>query len=337
MMSRSSLFRRPVAYLAGLLGMFPALLAAQGAPPDDGLSLRFANGIAAIVEGKVITVDDIRREISQLIPQLQRESRNEQEFNMRLEALQDDVIQQLIDRELIVKEFYSDEKRRIPASYVDNMMAEELISQFEGDRSKFLAYLRQRGITHREYRREIEEQIIFSYMRSQHRRAHNVISPVQVQAFYDENRERFYQDDAVHLRLIQFNRAPGETDEDLRRKVNMVHARLQAGETFAAIARDMSDDSRRNRGGDWGWQARTDLREEFSNPLFELKAGQASDAIIQGDAAFVLYAEERRYAGIQDINDVREIIERELAAQLTRQAQERWLERLRRNGYVRLF
>jgi len=323
--------------LAGMLGLFPSFLVAQGTSADDTANLRFANGIAAIVENKVITVDDIRREIAQLIPGLQRESRNEQEFNMRLEALQDDVIQQLIDRELIVKEFYSDEKRRIPASYVDNMMAEELINQFEGDRSKFLAYLRDRGITHREYRREIEEQIIFSYMRSQHRRAHNVISPVQVQAFYDENRERFYQEDAVHLRLIQFTRKAGVSDEDLQRQVNAVQARLRAGDSFANIAREMSDDSRRTRGGDWGWQMRADLKEEFSQPLFELKAGEASDAIILPEGAFVLYAEERRYAGIQDINDVREAIERELSAQLTRQAQERWLERLRRNGYVRLY
>ena len=43
----------------------------------DNLNLRFANGIAAIAEDKVITVDDVRREISPLIPQLQREARSE--------------------------------------------------------------------------------------------------------------------------------------------------------------------------------------------------------------------------------------------------------------------
>ena len=86
---------------------------AQSAP-NDGLNLRFANGIAAIAEEKVITVDDVRREIAPLIPQLQREAKNEKEFNEKLEALQDDVIQQLIDRVLIVKEFRKDEKKHIP-------------------------------------------------------------------------------------------------------------------------------------------------------------------------------------------------------------------------------
>ena len=61
---------------------------AQTAPSDDNLNLRFANGIAAIAEDKIITVDDVRREVTPLIPQLQRDARNEQEFNqMKLDML----------------------------------------------------------------------------------------------------------------------------------------------------------------------------------------------------------------------------------------------------------
>ena len=141
------------------------------ATASDNLEMRFANGIAAIVENKVITIDDIRREIGPYIPQLQREARNQQEFEQRLEALQDNAIQNLIDKVLIVKEFYKtkegEEQKRIPASYVDNAVAENLISDFEGDRSKFYAYLRSRGMTLRDYRVEVEEEIIYSYMRSQ--------------------------------------------------------------------------------------------------------------------------------------------------------------------------
>lgn len=323
-------------WVSGVLAL-SAPLFAQSAPTEDNLNLRFANGIAAIAEGKVITVEDIRREIAPLVQQLQREARNEQEFNQKLEALQDDVIQNLIDRVLIVKEFYSDEKRRIPESFVDNAVSENIITQFEGDRSKFLAYLRSRGLTQREYRREVEEDIIYSYMRGQQRKSQSVVSPVQVQTFYNENEERFFQEDGVHLRLIQFSRKDGVTDEQLRQKAAMVKARLAAGESFEKIAQDVSEDSRRARGGDWGWQKKSDLKAEFSDPLFELKAGEATDAIILPEGAFVLFAEERRYAGIQPIDEVRDDIERILIQQMSRQSQERWLERLRRNGYVKLF
>ena len=148
-----------------LLGAMSAR--AQVAAPADNLNLRYANGIVAIAEDKIITVDDVRREIGPLVSQIQHDSRSEQEFNEKLEALQEDVIQNLIDRVLIVKEFYKDEKRRVPDSYIDNQLAETIISQFDGDRSKFLAYLRSRGISQKDYRKELEEDMIYGYMRQQ--------------------------------------------------------------------------------------------------------------------------------------------------------------------------
>jgi parvulin-like peptidyl-prolyl isomerase len=336
--SRFLPIRSGLAVLTGLLALSAPVSAQNPDEIDRQLNLRFANGIAAVAEGKVITVDDIRREIAPLIPQLQREARNEQEFNQRLEAMQDDIIQQLVDRVLIVKEFYKDEKRRIPQSFVDNAVAESLITQFEGDRSKFLAYLRSRGLTRLEYRKEVEEDIIYSYMRGQQRKSTNVVSPVQVETFYSENKERFYQEDSVRMRMIQFSGKNGETEEQMRQKARQVRARLQAGETFEDIARDVSEDSRRARGGDWGWQKRSDLRPEFSEPLFALKPGELTDPVFMaGQGAFILYAEDRRYAGIQPLNEVRGDIENILRQQMTRQAQERWLERLRRNGYVKLY
>lgn len=302
----------------------------------DGLDLRFANGIAAIVEGKVITVEDIRREISPLVPQVQRESRNEQEFNQKLEALQDDIIQNLIDRELIVKEFRKDEKKKIPESYVDNQIAETQIEQFEGDRSKFLAFLRSRGKTLREYRKEVEEDIIYGYMRQQQRKSQSTVSPVKIEAFYNENKERFFQEDEVHLRLIQFTRGT-LTDAELKAKADATYERLKAGEKFEDIAREVSQDSRKIKGGDWGPQKKSDLKSEFSEPLFALKKGEFTEPILTPEGAFLLYAEDRKYAGIQPIDQVRAQIESILVSQSARQSQERWLERLRRNGYVKHF
>lgn len=310
---------------------------AQPADPaaNDNLNLRFANGIAAVVEHKIITVDDIRREIAPLLPQIQREARNEREFNQKLESLQDDVIQNLIDRVLIVKEFYKDEKRRIPSAFVDSQIADIQAEQFEGDRSKFLAYLRARGTTLREYRREVEEDIIYNYMRQQQRKSFSTVSPVQMETFYNENKERFYQDDAVHLRLIQFNRRGGETDAELRTKAIEVRGRFDRGEKFEDLAREYSQDSRRSRGGDWDWQKKTDLKAEFSEPLFALKKGEMTEPIILPEGCFLLYVEDRVYAGIQPIDEVRTQIEQMIIRQMASVNQERWLERLRRNGYVR--
>jgi len=336
-----TMFRTLIGRPLGLIGLslLPLSLFAQPTAPrqSDNLNLRFQNGIAAVAEGKIITVDDIRREIGPLIPQLQREARNEQDFNQRLEALQDDTIQALVDRVLIVKDFFSDEKRRIPASYIDNAVDENIINEFEGDRSQFLAYLRSRGLTLREYRREVEEDIIYQYMRGQKRNSATIVSPVKVQEFYTENRQEFYQEDSVKLRLIQFQRKDGRTDRDLIALAARVQARLDVGQTFDEIAKDVSEDSRRARGGDWGWLDRSGLKPEFSDPLFELAEGETTRPILQPEGIFILHAEERKYAGIQPIDEVREQIERVLISRESRRAMEAWLERLRRNSYVKLY
>ena len=314
---------------------------AQSAPADDNLNMRFANGIAAIAEDKIITVDDVRREITPLLPQLQREASQapnpEEAFNQKLEALQDNAIQNLIDRVLIIKDFQKDDKKHVPASFVDNQIADELTDQFDNDRSKFLAYLRSRGTTMREYRKEVEEDIIYNYMMHQQHKSQTIVSPVRIEQYYKENKDRFYQDDSVHLRLIQLSRASGETDGELKGQADAILLRLRSGEKFEDLAKEYSSDSRRAKGGDWGWMKRSDLKPEFSEPLFAVKKGECSDAVMLPEGCFLLYAEDRKYAGIQPLDEVRDQIERILVQEMGRDYEDRWLERLRRNGYVKHF
>jgi peptidyl-prolyl cis-trans isomerase SurA len=310
---------------------------AQTSPADDNLNMRFANGIAAIAEDKIITVDDVRREVTPLIPQLQREARNEQEFNQKLEALQDNAIQNLIDRVLIIKDFQKDDKKHVPESFVDNAIASQLSEQFDNDRSKFLAYLHAKGQTMREYRKETEEDIIYNYMMHQQHKSQSIVSPVRIEQYYKENKDKFYQDDSVHLRLIQLSRAQGESDGELKGKAEAILLRLRSGEKFEDLAKEYSSDSRRAKGGDWGWMKRSDLKPEFSEPLFAVKKGECSDPVVLPEGCFLLYADDRKYAGIQPLDEVRDQIERILVQQMSRDSEERWLERLRRNGYVKHF
>jgi peptidyl-prolyl cis-trans isomerase SurA len=313
----------------------PAAAGPSSDPVVQNLNLRFANGIVAVAEEKIITVADVMQEIGPLLPQLRNEAKNEKDFQERLEQLQDGAIQNLVDRVLIVKEFRKDEKRQIPQQYIDNAMADELAERFEGDRSKFLAYLRAKGQTIRDYRREVEENIIFQYMQGQQRKSQSIVSPVRIETYYNENKDRFYREDEVHLRLIQITRTDTETDATLQDQGKMIVARFRAGEKFEELAKQFSKDLKRSKGGDWGWLKRSDFRKEFSEVAFALKKADASDPLILPEGAFILYAEDRRFAGIQPLDEVREQIERVLIQQMGRASQERWLERLRRNGYIK--
>jgi peptidyl-prolyl cis-trans isomerase SurA len=332
MTSRRSLYLVLLAAASSVAAL--AQPAGPAAAPEDP-NLRFANGVVAQAEDKIITVADVMQIVGPLLQNVRQSARNEKEFAEQLEQLQDSAIQDLIDRVLIVKEFRKDEKRQIPANYVDQEIESTIADRFEGDRSKFLAYLRQLGKTQRDYRRDVEEEIILGYMQQQQRKSQSVISPVRIETFYNENKDRFYREDEMHLRMIQLVRAEGMTDEMLREKSAEILAKFKAGESFSDLAKEYSQSANRSRGGDSGWMQRSSFRAEFADAAFNLKKGEASEPIILPDGAYILYAEDRKYAGIQPIDEVRDIIERQLNQQMSRNAQERWLERLRRNGYVK--
>ena len=337
-------FRRSSALLFLLAVMGPAAFAQSApagsvTPPANDMSLRFANGIVAVAEDKIITVADVNREVMPLLPQMQRTATNQKDLEEKIANLQDSVIQELIDRVLIIKEFRKkkdgDQERHIPDTYIDAEIARVQSEQFDNDRSKFLAYLRARGTTIREYRKETEEDIIYHYMQGQQRKSQSIVSPVRIETFYSENKDQFYEEDRAHLRMIQLTRTDGETDAQLKTEADAILARFHAGEKFEDLAKEFSRDSRRSKGGDWGIMKRSDLQPAYSEPLFALKKGEATAPIILPEGAFILFAEDRKFAGIQPIDDVRDQIERILAAQMSHTSEERWLERLRRNGYVK--
>jgi peptidyl-prolyl cis-trans isomerase SurA len=164
-----------------------------------------------------------------------------------------------------------------------------------------------------------------------------VVSPVRIEQFYKENKDQFYQEDQVHMRMIELTRNNGETDAELRTKADAILARLRSGEKFEDLAKQFSEDLHRSKGGDWGLKKRADILPEFGTPLFNLKKGQVTDPIITPAGCFILYAQDRIYAGIQPLADVREQIESMLSTQMTNAAEEKWLERLRRDGYVKHF
>ena len=296
----------------------------------------FRQGIAAEVENKVITFEELRREMSPLIPRIREASRSRAEFTKRMEELYLEVLQSLIDRVLIVKDFGKKEFN-LPQTYIENEFDRILIEDFENDRARFLKYLEEQGKNVREFRLELRDRIVVSVMRSQKRKSQSQISPERIEQFYNENKINFYEEEAIKLRIIMLRPIADENPDQMRQTIERIYADLEADKPFEEVASKYSQDSRRDRGGDWGWIQRPDLKDELSAVAFNLETGQYSETVTLGDQIFVLFVEDKREEGIQPINEVRDRIEEILASQLARQSQEQWIERLRREAYIRYY
>ena len=296
----------------------------------------FINGIAAEVEDEIITFEELRLEMAPLLRQVQGEARSNAEFEQKMKELYLEVLQSLVDRIIMVKEFHEKEFQ-IPRTIIENQFDEVLLEDFNNDRTQLLAHLRQQGLTMREFRKRLHEQIIVSIMRGQMRKSQSEISPEKIESFYSENKIHFYQEESVRLRLIMLKPIAEESQDLLMQTARKIIEELNRGSKFFDLAQRYSQDSRKNRGGDWGWINRADLREELSEVAFDLDIGQYSEPIQLGSQVFIMQVEDRREEGIQPLLEVRERIENILVDQLARQAQQRWLERLRRDAYIKYF
>ncbi|MEM9025343.1 MAG: peptidylprolyl isomerase [Verrucomicrobiota bacterium] len=320
--------------LAGVLSI--QVSSAQNSAYDDWEE-RYSNGVAAIAEGRIITKEELRVEMAPIIPQIMRDSRSPQDFNAKISKLAREILQNKIDRILIVKEFNRDEERFIPKSIFENEFDKMLIEDFDNDRRKLFEYLDSVNKTIVQYRRELQEDIIVSIMRGENRRSMAEISPEQIEEFYRANKIDFYNEASIHLRQIQLAPYANETEDVLMQNAEKIIDEYHSGVSFSDLARRYSQDDMRRRGGDWGWIKKTDIRKELSDAAFALEPGEVSQPVKLGTRIYLLYLEDKRDEMIQPLTEVRDVIESIISNRIGRENQQRWMERIRARGYVKYF
>lgn len=104
----------------------------------------------------------------------------------------------------------------------------------------------------------------------------------QVRALYEEQREKFVTPEERHARHILVQ-AAGESADDIaaaRAKADAIVQRLDAGESFEAIARAESDDpASAASGGDLGFFGRGLMTPDFETAVFAMQPGERSKPV----------------------------------------------------------
>ncbi len=325
---------------AGLLLFFAGVAAVSAQSKEEifrDWEIEYSNGIAAIVEGKIITKEELRQKMAPIMPQIYRESRTPVEFRQNADALAREILQNEIDKVLIVKAFNEQDEMQIPATIVKNEFENALAEQFDGDRGKLLEHLREQNKTVSDFTRDIREEIIVSVMRSRNRQSQAEVSPERIEAFYNEHKIRFYEEESIRMRQIVLVPYADESEQLLLQNAQKIIEELNNGANFADMARKYSQDDMARRGGDWGWIEESDIREELADIAFSLQEGEFSEPFVFNNQVFILYVEDRRDEGIQPLQEVRDSIERFIVSEISRENQERWLARLRADGYVKYY
>ena len=132
----------------------------------------------------------------------------------------------------------------------------------------------------------------------------------------------------------------GETPEDQVVKTEEalgIRQKLIDGADFAEIAKETSEGSRAADGGSFPWMQPKDVREELQESLRVLPAGEISEIIETENQLYIVKVEGRRQAGYTPFEEVRDQIKNALTAQERDRLRTRWIERLKKENYVRIY
>ena len=312
------------------------------------------DGVAAIVNDKVITYSEVREYVQPVVQQLRRQFSGD-ELIEKVRAAQMDALNNLIQRALILQEFQTKEYK-LPETAIDNEINDIVTQDFGGDRSAFVRTLQSQNMTLARYRDQVRERFIVQAM-LQHKTQQNVVvSPFKIEKYYQDHIHEYKLEDQIKLRMIFLGRsatnAPavaetGSTNETSAATAPVVDphrllageilAKLDAGTKFADLAKDFSEGKEGQQGGDWGWVGRDSLRKEINEVAFNLKAGQHSQIIETEQGYYVLQVDEINPAHTKPLAEVRDEIEKSLLADQRAKMQDDWVKELRRKAYIRLF
>ncbi len=291
-----------------------------------------SDNIIAIVEGKIITNEDLKKEIMPLVAQIRRASRNEFEFNQRVKNLHVEVLENMINKVLIVKDF-NDKGMQIPQSYLDTAFDDYLAKEFNSDRNAFLKYLQREGKTVKEFKQEQSDTMIVEYMQGQKRKSVSEVSPAKIKEYYEENKSKWFQPESIKLSQIMLKKS---TTKNINELLLDIISRAKAGEDFSELAKKYGQDkSIAEKGGDWGWYKKGELVSQIDEVAFKLNVGDISEAIELGDFVYILKADEKKAEGVQDMEQAREQIEWTLVSQNAAVEYRKWVEKLRKNAYIK--
>ncbi len=313
---------------------FSCLGVAATASPTRGAES--VNGIAAIVNEKVITYSEVRELVAPR-ERILRSQYSGQELANKISEVRKAGLQDLIDRQLIIQAFEKD-KLQIPPHFIDERVDAVIKENFGGDRNAFIKTMESQKYTMSKFRGLERDKIIVQAMRAKNVTSNLIIPPGKVDEFYRKNRQLFASKAQIKLRMIMI---PGHTEAGSgavqSSMAEEIRAKLITGADFDKMAQMYSEDSTRELGGDWGWVDDKTLAPELSQVAFGLKPGEISKVVNVGGNHYILKVEARQGGEAKPLKDVRAEIEARLRQEQAQELQEHWLASLRSKAYIKTF
>lgn len=302
---------------------------------------RQVTGIAAKVNGAVITINEVNYHLTPYRQQLDAAMpRKGAQYDKLIDKAQDDILESLIERELILSEFRHAIKGTIPAHAIDSEIDRQVRELYNNSRSEFNKSLKEAGVTTSQHRKETEKKLIVQAMRA--KQFSNAVPPLpgEVQAEYNKHKLKMRDqsgDSMDYHKIYILKNDP--TNALVTPKVQLelaesIVAKLKKGEDFATLAKEHSADSYAEEGGKVVKQKRTDLSPAFAAILMETPEGKVLGPLEDGRGFTIVRVDKKHYGPVPPLSKVRKAIESRVRARKNKAKHDRWMKRLRSNAMI---
>src|SRR5260370_681140 len=258
-------------YVVALSLLIPAVMRAADPQVIDG--------IAAVVNGDVITFSQVQ-EVASPEEQTLRQQSQGPELSDQIKETRLAVLNDLVNRQLILQEFKKKEYK-LPDYVIEQQLAGIIKDEFGGDRQAFMRTLSGQGYTMNRFRDMEKDKITVQVMRQNNVKGNFRPLPTKMEAYYNANKKEIATPEQVKPRMIVLNSDPLVSDSaaSTKQMAEEIRQKAKEGADFATLAKTYSMDGTAENGGDWGWVDEKTLNQDLTKAAFALAAKDVSPCI----------------------------------------------------------
>lgn len=332
----------PMALVAIPGVLWTAGVAQEAAAPAPN---RIVNRVAATVNGRPITSSEVRARLSPYIRELMMlYPRQGPRFSAELIKAKKAVMQELIERELVLSEFET-KGYQMPESAIDEEISRRILVQFNGDRDLLLDNLRKSGMTYSEFRDSVRKETTVAAMRSSRYDRGIPPTPDEIRAEYQASKHE-YRD--ISKDSIRYDKIfvpamaddPNVSPEQQFALANDLKERLDKKEiSFADAAREYSRDMHAQDGGAWPSIKRSELAVDFANIVFSLEPGKIVGPLLDPAGFTIVRVRSKQLAPAPPLSnpDIKEKVDDAVRRKQSENRYRQWVDRLRDKAIIRTF
>lgn len=265
--------------------------AAPVRPPLEPRTLKPGDYIAAVVNSDVVAASEVIQRTARL-----REEARQRGGGVTNEQLHKQALDSLIDERVLVT-YARENGPRVDEPELDRVVA-NVATQNKLTQEELRRRLAQEGIDYKRFRENLRDQMLSERVREREVQGRIRITDGDIDKYLDERQAALQQRAELNLAQILVpvpENSPASVVAERQARAESALARVRGGEDFAKVAREISEDANKDRGGEIGLRAADKLPDVFVEAVREVKEGEVRPQLLRSGAGFhVLKVLERK-------------------------------------------